>query len=262
MRTASLSRSWWLWPAIPAIALACGPPPAPVQAADAVVVGTVGSASANLWPVFIGINKGFFAGRDLKIDLVYVPSSAAVIQQLTAGSLDVTMSTGLVDPIRAIEKGAPDRHRADRGAVAALCPGGQVSNQDIARSQGQDRLGRRREGHHPPLCGAHAGAERLKAERVRHGVRRRHLGAGRGAASPARSMPRSCCRRRISRPLPTAFMNSGSRPISRPSCRSPAPSSTWPGRTATRRCCGGFSTPMARRWRGLRTIATAPRRYA
>ena len=107
MRTASLSRSRWLWPAIPAIALACGPPPAPVQAADTVVVGTVGSASANLWPVFIGINKGFFAGRDLKIDLVYVPSSAAVIQQLTAGSLNVTMSTGLVDPIRAIEKGAP-----------------------------------------------------------------------------------------------------------------------------------------------------------
>ncbi len=107
MRTASLSRSRWLWAAIPAIALACGPPPAPVQAADTVVVGTVGSASANLWPVFIGINKGFFAGRDLKIDLVYVPSSAAVIQQLTAGSLDVTISTGLVDPIRAIEKGAP-----------------------------------------------------------------------------------------------------------------------------------------------------------
>jgi NitT/TauT family transport system substrate-binding protein len=30
-----------------------------------------------------------------------------VIQQLTAGSLDVTISTGLVDPIRAIDKGAP-----------------------------------------------------------------------------------------------------------------------------------------------------------
>src|SRR5215471_18171890 len=77
------------------------------HAADTVVVGTVGSASANLWPVFIGINKSFFAEKDIKIDLVFVPSSAAVIQQLTAGSLDVTISTGLVDPIRAIEKGAP-----------------------------------------------------------------------------------------------------------------------------------------------------------
>lgn len=85
-----------------AVAVACS-----ARAADTVVVGTVGSASANLWPVFIGLNKGMFAENDIKIDLVYVQSSAAVIQQLTAGSLDVTMSTGLVDPIRAIEKGSP-----------------------------------------------------------------------------------------------------------------------------------------------------------
>src|SRR5215468_3454239 len=77
------------------------------RAADTVVVGTVGSASANLWPVFIGLNKGMFAEQDIEIDLVYVQSSAAVVAQLTAGSLDVTMSTGLVDPIRAVEKGAP-----------------------------------------------------------------------------------------------------------------------------------------------------------
>jgi len=76
-------------------------------AADSVTVGTVGSASANLWPVFIGLEKGFFAEQNVKIDLVYVPSSAQMIQQLTSGSLDVTMSTGLVDPIRAIDKGAP-----------------------------------------------------------------------------------------------------------------------------------------------------------
>ena len=80
---------------------------APARAADTVVVGTVGSASANLWPVFIGLKKGFFAEQDIKIDLVYIQSSAQMIQQLTAGSLDLTMSTGLVDPIRAIDKGAP-----------------------------------------------------------------------------------------------------------------------------------------------------------
>jgi NitT/TauT family transport system substrate-binding protein len=79
----------------------------PARAADTVIVGTVGSASANLWPVFIGINKGMFAEKDIKIDLVYVQSSAAMIQQLTAASLEITMSTGLVDPIRAIEKGSP-----------------------------------------------------------------------------------------------------------------------------------------------------------
>jgi NitT/TauT family transport system substrate-binding protein len=79
----------------------------PAGAADTVTVGTVGSASANIWPVFIGLNKGFFAEQNLKIDIVYVQSSAQMIQQLTAGSLDVTMSTGLVDPIRAIQKGSP-----------------------------------------------------------------------------------------------------------------------------------------------------------
>ncbi len=79
---------------------------APVRAADTVVIGTVGSASANLWPLFIGLDKGFFAAENVKPDLVYVPASAAVIQQLAAGSLDMTMSTGLVDPIRAIDQGA------------------------------------------------------------------------------------------------------------------------------------------------------------
>ena len=80
---------------------------APARAAETVTIGTVGSASANIWPVFIGLNKGFFAEADIKVELVYVQSSAQMIQQLTSGSLDVTMSTGLVDPIRAIQKGAP-----------------------------------------------------------------------------------------------------------------------------------------------------------
>jgi len=78
-----------------------------VRAADNVTVGTVGSASANLWPVFIGIKKGFFEAENLKIDLVYVQSSANLVQQLAAGSLDITMSTGLVDPIRAVAQRAP-----------------------------------------------------------------------------------------------------------------------------------------------------------
>jgi NitT/TauT family transport system substrate-binding protein len=76
-------------------------------AAETVTVGTVGQASANLWPVFIGLNKGFFAAEDLKVDVVYVQSSAQLVQQITAGSLDICMSTGLVDPMRAIGMGAP-----------------------------------------------------------------------------------------------------------------------------------------------------------
>ena len=77
------------------------------RAVDTVAIGTVGSASANLWPVYIGINKGFFTAENLKIDLVFVQSSANLVQQLAAGSLDITMSTGLVDPIRAIDQKAP-----------------------------------------------------------------------------------------------------------------------------------------------------------
>jgi NitT/TauT family transport system substrate-binding protein len=93
-------------PAALGIAVAILTSMAPARAVDTIIVGTVGSASANLWPVFIGIDKGFFAAENVKPDLIYIPSSAAVIQQLSAGSLDMTMSTGIVDPIRAIDQGA------------------------------------------------------------------------------------------------------------------------------------------------------------
>jgi ABC-type nitrate/sulfonate/bicarbonate transport system substrate-binding protein len=79
---------------------------APVRALDTVTIGTVGSPSANLWPLFIGLDKGFFTAENLKLDVVYIQSSASVIQQLSAGSLDMSMSTGIVDPIRAIDQGA------------------------------------------------------------------------------------------------------------------------------------------------------------
>ena len=77
------------------------------RAADSVTVGTVGSASANIWPVFIGIKKGFFEAEGVKVDIVFVQSSANLVQQLAAGSLDITMSTGLVDPIRGVSQRAP-----------------------------------------------------------------------------------------------------------------------------------------------------------
>ena len=80
---------------------------AAAAAAETVSVGTVGQASANLWPVFIGISKGFFAAEDVKVDVIYVQSSAQLVQQITAGSLNICMSTGLVDPLRAISMGAP-----------------------------------------------------------------------------------------------------------------------------------------------------------
>jgi ABC-type nitrate/sulfonate/bicarbonate transport system substrate-binding protein len=78
----------------------------PARAVDTVTIGTVGSPSANLWPLFIGVEKGFYSAENLKADVIYIQSSAAVIQQLSAGSLQMSMSTGLVDPLRAIDQGA------------------------------------------------------------------------------------------------------------------------------------------------------------
>jgi NitT/TauT family transport system substrate-binding protein len=80
--------------------------PAPTaQAAETVTVGLVGAVSATHWPVYVGLTQGYYAAEDLKLDLVFIQSSAALVQQLTAGSLDIALSTGLADPIRAIDKG-------------------------------------------------------------------------------------------------------------------------------------------------------------
>src|SRR5580698_7513380 len=89
-----------------AIALTCLAAPA-VRAAETVTLGTVGQASANLWPELIAIDKGFFAAEDLKVDLVYIQSSAALVQQIAAGSLGIGIQTGLADPLRAVGMGAP-----------------------------------------------------------------------------------------------------------------------------------------------------------
>ena len=74
--------------------------------AETITAGLVGAVSSTHWPVYIGLTEGYFAAADLKLDLVFVQSSAALAQQLTAGSLDVALSTGLADPIRAIDKGS------------------------------------------------------------------------------------------------------------------------------------------------------------
>ena len=80
---------------------------APTVSAQTVILGSVGSASANSWPSNVAIEKGFFAAEGIKPDVVFAQSNAAVIQQLAAGSINISTNSGLVDPIRAIEKGAP-----------------------------------------------------------------------------------------------------------------------------------------------------------
>jgi len=80
---------------------------APAYGADAVTLISVGSSSANGWPSYVAVEKGFFAAANIAPDVVYAQSNAAVIQQVAAGSANVSTNSGLVDPIRAIEKGAP-----------------------------------------------------------------------------------------------------------------------------------------------------------
>jgi ABC-type nitrate/sulfonate/bicarbonate transport system substrate-binding protein len=79
----------------------------PVAKAETVTMGLVGAVSSTHWPIYIGLTKGYYAAEDLKPDLVFIQSSAALVQQLTGGSLDLALSTGLADPIRAIDKGSP-----------------------------------------------------------------------------------------------------------------------------------------------------------
>jgi NitT/TauT family transport system substrate-binding protein len=87
--------------------LACTTLAPAAHAADTVSVGSVDATSANLWPFQIARNNGYFDAAGIKIDLVFAQSNASVIQQLAAGSYNVAPSAGIVDPIRAIDKGAP-----------------------------------------------------------------------------------------------------------------------------------------------------------
>jgi NitT/TauT family transport system substrate-binding protein len=77
------------------------------RAADSVLIGSVDATSANLWPLYVAQRKGYFDAADLKLDVIFSQSNASVIQQLAAGSFHIAPSAGIVDPIRAIEKGAP-----------------------------------------------------------------------------------------------------------------------------------------------------------
>ncbi len=79
---------------------------APARAAETVAVGLVGAVSSTHWPIYIALDQGYLDAADIKLDLVFAQSNAAMLQQLAAGSLDIALSGGLVDPVRAIDKGA------------------------------------------------------------------------------------------------------------------------------------------------------------
>jgi NitT/TauT family transport system substrate-binding protein len=86
-------------------ALALGAPS--VEAAETISTGMIGAANAVGWPWYIGIAKGFFTEAGITLDVIYVPTASGLVQQLSAGSLDIVADVGVVEPIHAVEKGAP-----------------------------------------------------------------------------------------------------------------------------------------------------------
>jgi NitT/TauT family transport system substrate-binding protein len=80
---------------------------APAAQAETITIGLVGNASATHWPIYSGLKQGYYAAAGITLDMIFTPSSGALVQQLAAGALDAALSTGIVDPIYATDKGAP-----------------------------------------------------------------------------------------------------------------------------------------------------------
>src|SRR6185295_16994067 len=81
--------------------------PTAAQAAERVVTGVLGSYTSGVWPFLIGMRKGFFDRHNIKPDIIFAPTAPGLVQQLAAGSLDIVAVNGLVEPLHAVEKGAP-----------------------------------------------------------------------------------------------------------------------------------------------------------
>jgi NitT/TauT family transport system substrate-binding protein len=80
--------------------------PSPV-AAETIQTGMIGAPNAVGWLWYIGIEKGLFAAEGINLDLIYVPTATGLLQQLAAGALDIVGDVGVVEPIHAVERGAP-----------------------------------------------------------------------------------------------------------------------------------------------------------
>src|SRR5262249_42167785 len=128
---------------------------APARAVDTVIIGTVGSPSANLWPLFIGIDRSDLYPRKRQRD----PATRGGLARHV-----ILHPLGGSDPGPRARRRA--RHRALRNPGATLCVDREIEHQEPQRSQGQSDLGRRPEGHHSPLCRSYAGAERAQDRRL------------------------------------------------------------------------------------------------
>ena len=51
----------------------------PSRAADTITFGHVGAPSAIVWPIYIGLDQGFFEQSGITLDIIFTRSSAQVM---------------------------------------------------------------------------------------------------------------------------------------------------------------------------------------
>ena len=79
---------------------------APLARAEKIEAGAVGGPTATMWLFYVGFDEGFFKKHDVDLDIIFAPTAPGILQQLTAGSLDIVATTGSAEPIHAVDKGA------------------------------------------------------------------------------------------------------------------------------------------------------------
>ena len=112
------------------------PAAAPARAETIVNTGLLGSYTAGLWPFLVAQQKGMFARRGIKHDIAFVPTAPGLVQQLAAGSLDMAALNGLVEPLHAVEKGAPVAITRIVGQSSNYAMIGQPGIRDLADLKG------------------------------------------------------------------------------------------------------------------------------
>ncbi len=96
-------RRWWAGVAAGVVMASAVAMPARAEKINA---GAVGSPTATMWLFYVGFDQGIFKKHDVDLDIVYAPSAPGILQQLAGGSLDIVATTGMAEPIHAIDKGA------------------------------------------------------------------------------------------------------------------------------------------------------------
>jgi ABC-type nitrate/sulfonate/bicarbonate transport system substrate-binding protein len=75
------------------------------HADDTISLATIRGIPTIAWPLYIADAKGMFAAEGIKLEINGVVFASNIIQDVTAGSMDMG-TAGLVEPVRAVAKGA------------------------------------------------------------------------------------------------------------------------------------------------------------